>query len=93
MRKKLLVINMKEELEPITKALEQVAEDKSVPSNIRRDCRECIETLKSDRDELSVRINSCTSVLDEVSNDANIPMYTRTQIWNIVSMLESVSRE
>lgn len=84
---------MEEKLEPIADVLRQVAEDKSVPNNIKEDCRECIEILKNEEEEISVRVNSCTSILDEVSNDANIPMYTRTQIWNIVSMLESVSRE
>lgn len=93
MRSQRPVVKMEEKLEPIADVLRQVAEDKSVPNNIKEDCRECIETLKNEDEELSVRVNSCTSILDEVSNDANIPMYTRTQIWNIVSMLESVSRE
>lgn len=80
-----------EKLEPTIESLENVAEDSSVPNNIRENCEECIEILKEKDEDLSVRINSCTSILDEVSNDANIPMYTRTQIWNIVSMLESFS--
>ncbi len=92
MHKQNMVISMEEKLEPIVEMLEQVAEDRSVPNNIKEDCMECIEVLKED-EELSVRANSCTSTLDEVANDANIPMYTRTQIWNIVSMLESVCRE
>lgn len=86
----MLVINM-EELKHIIEALGRVAEDKSVPNNIKKECKECIDILESEDVELSVKINSCTSILDEVSNDANIPMYTRTQIWNIVSMLESLS--
>lgn len=87
------VICMEDYLEPIANALKQVVEDRSVPSNIKEDCRECIEILDDEDEELSVKVNSCTSILDEVSNDANIPMYTRTQIWNIVSMLESAERE
>ncbi|MFP4116734.1 MAG: UPF0147 family protein [Candidatus Aenigmatarchaeota archaeon] len=84
---------MEESLEPAVDMLEQVSEDSSVPRNIQQECKECIEILKDDDEELSVRINSCTSKLDDVANDANIPMYTRTQVWNIVSMLESASRE
>jgi len=30
--------------------------------------------------------------MDEISNDPNIPMYTRTQVWNIVSILESMEK-
>lgn len=87
-----MVVNMSE-LEHIIDALNRVTEDKSVPNNIKEECNKCIEILQDQDEELSVKINSCTSILDEVSNDANIPMYTRTQIWNIVSMLESVSNK
>lgn len=82
-----------EELKPIVDRLREVSEDRSVPKNIQEDCQECIEILGKEDKDLSVRVNSCTSILDEVSNDANIPMYTRTQIWNIVSMLESVEKD
>lgn len=93
MSRQMLVVKMEESLEPAVDMLEQVSEDSSVPRNIQQECKECIEILKDDDEELSVRINSCTSKLDDVANDANIPMYTRTQVWNIVSMLESASRE
>lgn len=93
MHNQTLVMRMEKELEPVVDSLRKVAEDSSVPNNIKEDCKECIEILKNDEEELSVRVNSCTSILDEVSNDANIPMYTRTQVWNTVSMLESMSRE
>lgn len=79
-----------EDLEPIINQLSKIKEDRSVPRNIRRSCKECIETLKDKNEDLSVRVNTCVSTLDEVSNDPNIPMYTRTQVWNIVSMLEAV---
>jgi hypothetical protein len=35
-----------------------------------------------------VRISTAIHILDEIINDPNMPMYTRTQIWNVVSMLE-----
>ena len=93
MYKQKTVKGMKKELEPIVDMLEKVSEDVSVPRNIQRECKDCIQILGEEDKELSVRVNSCTSKLDEVSNDANIPLYTRTQIWNIVSMLESVSNK
>ncbi len=93
MSKQRLVINMEEDFNPVVSMLKQVSEDRSVPNNIKRECKECIDILEDEEEEISVKINSCTSKLDEVSNDANIPMYTRTQIWNIVSMLESVGNK
>lgn len=76
--------------ESIIQVLTQIKDDRTVPKNIRASCEECIKDLQNKDDELSVRLSSCISTLDEVSNDPNIPSYTRTQIWNIVSMLEAV---
>jgi len=45
----------------------------------------------STSDEL--KISAAVSTLDEIINDPNMPMYTRTQIWNIVSMLEQLRRQ
>lgn len=75
--------------EDIMAMLQQVSEDRTVPRNIRDKILESIEVLKKDKEPVDLRINAVISNLDEVSNDPNIPMYTRTQIWNIVSMLES----
>ncbi|MFB6076291.1 MAG: UPF0147 family protein [Candidatus Aenigmatarchaeota archaeon] len=79
-----------DELGPIIQALEDIKEDKRVPKNIREGCKECMEILNDEEEDFSVKVNSCVSILDEISNDPNIPMYTRTQVWNIVSMLETV---
>jgi len=77
------------EKEIIIQALSQIKDDRTVPKNIRASCEECIKDLQNDEDELSVRLSCCIATLDEVANDPNIPSYTRTQIWNIVSMLEA----
>ena len=78
--------------EHIIELIQQVAEDRTVPRNIRINCEECIKTLQT-KQEKSIKINTVISILDEVTNDSNIPMYTRTQIWNIVSLLESLNEK
>ncbi|MCD6478100.1 MAG: UPF0147 family protein [Candidatus Aenigmarchaeota archaeon] len=78
------------DINTIIELLSQIVEDRTVPRNIRSSCEECVNDLKNEEEELVIRINSCISTLDEVSNDPNIPSYTRTQIWNIVSMLEAL---
>ena len=80
-----IVDNM--EMDEINRLLDEIGEDRTVPRNIRNLVQEAKGHL-NDKQELPVRINSAISILDEVSNDSNIPIYTRTQIWNIVSMLE-----
>jgi uncharacterized protein (UPF0147 family) len=75
--------------EDIIALLKQVAEDRTVPRNIREKVDASIRALQDEKDEAKIRINTAISHLDEVSNDPNIPMYTRTQIWNIVTALET----
>jgi len=74
-------------METISKLLDEINDDRTVPRNIRNMVQEAKDNLNG-KQELAVRINAAISLLDEVSNDSNIPTYTRTQIWNIVSMLE-----
>ena len=69
--------------------LKQIAEDRTVPRNIREKVDDSIAALQNEREDLKMRINAAVSNLDEVSNDPNIPMYTRTQVWNIVTALEA----
>lgn len=78
--------------ESIMQLIQQIADDRTVPRNIRTKCEECIEVLKNEKDEVDIKINTVVSIMDEVSNDPNIPMYTRTQIWNIVSALEGMQK-
>lgn len=80
-------------IEDIISALDRVAADKSVPKNIRNSCTSCIQKLREEKGEFSIRLNACIAMLDDVSNDPNIPPHARIQVWQIVSMLEVVGRD
>ena len=81
-------------VEPIIKLLTGIIEDRTVPRNIRAAAEEARKELTEKSDNTwDIRLSSAISVLDDITNDPNMPMYTRTQIWNIVSMLEAVKRE
>lgn len=75
----------------ITDVLDQLAEDTSVPRNIRRGAKEAKDLLLGQKDALDVRAASASYILDELANDPNIPLHGRTLIWNIISQLETVS--
>lgn len=70
--------------------IEDVKDSSSLPSNVKDMLDRATDALEDEDEELSVRINTATSILDEVSNDPNIAQHTRTEVWNIASMLESV---
>ena len=78
--------------ENVIPLIEQIVNDRSVPRNIRTKCEDSIKVLKDEKQDTAIRSNTVISTLDDISNDPNIPTYTRTQIWNIVSLLESVQK-
>lgn len=81
-------------VEPIVKILSEIIEDRTVPRNIRNAAEEAKKSLsEEDNKEWDVKLSSAISVLDEITNDPNMPSYTRTQIWNVVSMLELVKNQ
>jgi uncharacterized protein (UPF0147 family) len=77
------------ELEDVVFVLNELLEDTTVPKNVKAKIKMIIESLNEDT-ELSLRINKALNILDEISDDNNIQTYTRTQIWNIASLLESL---
>ncbi|MFH2020960.1 MAG: UPF0147 family protein [archaeon] len=79
---------MEDELNDVVSVLSELLDDNTVPKNVKQKIQEIVVSLK-DRSDLSLKLNKALNVLDEISDDNNIQPYTRTQIWNIASMLES----
>lgn len=71
--------------------LSRIKDDDTVPRNIRRSADSVKNILTDTRESPAVRAASSISILDEISNDPNIPLHTRTLIWNIASQLETIS--
>ncbi|MFH1307012.1 MAG: UPF0147 family protein [Candidatus Micrarchaeota archaeon] len=69
--------------------MEMLMEDASVPKNIRKVVQEARDHLKKD-DEVSTRVSSAVQSLVQISEDINMPMHARTQVWTILSALESI---
>jgi len=73
--------------------LTRIVEDDSVPRNIRRAADNARNRLQNKEESEAVRAAYVISILDDVSNDPNMPLHTRTLIWNVASQLEKVSME
>lgn len=80
-----------EELKQVFALLDLIINDRTVPKNIRAAAEQSKNVLSSN-DSSEVRISTAINILDEIINDPNMPVYTRTQIWNVVSMLEEKRR-
>lgn len=81
---------IKDQIDYTTEVMESIMEDTSVPRNIRKTIEEAKEKLSVDEKELNVNITSAIYLMDDISNDINMPAHTRTEIWTIISELESI---
>jgi len=79
-----------ESLNNAVSTLNQIATNPSTPRNIRKNIADLIEGLKSGEYSVSVRAVNTISLLDDVTQDPNLPSYVRTSLWQAVSTLESI---
>ena len=79
-----------EDIGEILESLEDIKGDSTVPKNVKLKIDEIISTLKRTDIEISIKVDKAQQDLEEISSDSNLQTFTRTQLWNIVSMLETL---
>ena len=80
----------KESMKGAIETLNQIASSNSTPKTIRKSISDLIVDLSKEEYSLSVRAANTISLLDDVTQDPNMPSYVRTQLWQAVSKLESI---
>lgn len=70
--------------------LQNINEDSTIPRNIRRVADETRAILQDESKSIGLRAATAISMIDEISNDPNMPVHARTRIWELVSQLETV---
>jgi uncharacterized protein (UPF0147 family) len=85
-----LAVDPKVKLNQIKEVLDQLAEDTSVPRNIRRGATEAKTRLDMSGEPMDVRIAGAIGKLDDLANDPNIPMHGRTVIYRVITELENL---
>jgi uncharacterized protein (UPF0147 family) len=74
----------------LVEALSQIEQDSTVPRNVKLKLKSAMGALQEEDKELRLKANKALQELDDISDDPNIPPYIRPQIWNVVSLLESI---
>ena len=83
----------KNEVLEIIEEMEGILLDNTIPKNVRFRIKSASELLKCvDLESFALKIDKSLQELDEVSDDPNVPIYAKTQIWNVVSMLERCNK-
>ena len=74
----------------VVQILESIANDVSTPRNIRRVAKEAADALFDERYKPAVRAANAIEMIEEVMSDPNLPVFTRTQLWMAISILEQI---
>ena len=70
--------------------LNEVSNDNTTPRNIRRAAKGAMDALQVPGHSMAVRASNAISILDDISQDPNMPPYTRVKLWNVASILEAI---
>lgn len=70
--------------------LAEIASNPSTPRNIKKDLTDLVVELKKQDFPVSVRAANAISLLDDISQDPNMPSYVRVTLWQAVSALERI---
>jgi uncharacterized protein (UPF0147 family) len=70
--------------------LEEIASNPSTPKNIKKSITDLIIELKKQEYAVSVRAANAISILDDITQDPNMPSYVRVTLWQAVSALERI---
>lgn len=81
-----------DKIKQVADAMDMLAEDTTVPRNIRKGSTDAKAKLLDTKNAMDVRAAGAINILDELANDPNIPLHARTLIWQIISQLETVGK-
>ena len=81
---------LSDQVEYTVELMESIIDDTTVPRNIRKATEDARIKLMGDEKELNVNISNAIYLMEDISNDINMPAHTRTEIWTIISELESI---
>lgn len=82
-----------EKIKQVCDFVSMLLEDSAIPRNIRKSVSDARDRMIAEKQNPEVAVASMIYVMEEVSNDINMPLHARTDIWNIISALERVKEE
>lgn len=73
----------------ILQALQEIAEDQTIPKNVRTTIQTTMHALQQTTPP-RMNANKALQHLETLSETTNVEPFTRSQLYNIVSMLETI---
>jgi len=79
-----------EALKSALDTLNQISSNLSTPKTVRKTISDLVVGLDGKEYSVSVRAANAISLLDDITQDPNLPSYVRVSLWQAVSSLESI---
>jgi uncharacterized protein (UPF0147 family) len=79
---------MNVELSSAVDNIKEISEDITLPRNVKHKLEIITEILENSGD-ISMRISKAIHELEDLVEEKNLQAYSRTQLFNIISILES----
>lgn len=73
----------------IVQMMNALVVDNTIPKNIRKAISDAKSRLEEDA-ETNVKVSAAIYLVESISDDINMPAYARTQVWAILSALETL---
>lgn len=70
--------------------LTPITENMAVPRNARTKIKGALSDLRDKKVVPAIRAANAISVLEDISQDPNMPSHIRVIIWNAISQLEAI---
>ncbi len=77
-------------IEQVIQQLSPLVTNKGIPRSLRNMLKETLQQLQDSSVSPAIRAANTVSVLEEISQDPNIPSHIRVLIWNMMSLLETI---
>ncbi len=92
MKKPKPVADVRKDVDEVVTIMREVLDDRGVPRNIRSVIEDAMKKTQAIQPD-GMNFSTAIYLLDDVSNDVNMPGHTRTDIWDIISRLESLKEK
>lgn len=83
-------MEFEEKIRQVVEIMARMSGDMSIPRNIRRAANEAKNILLDEKQDPTLRAASARILLEEISEDPNMPVHARTQLWSALSILETI---
>jgi len=80
---------MSSHITEIIEFIKEIAEDTALPRNVKEKL-ECVIEILSNGDDISMRVSKAVHELEDLVDDKNLEAYSRTQLYNVISQLETI---